>query len=188
MVDGSALLNAFLYGLMSSGVWREERGSNLLDGGAPFYDTYETADGGHVAVGALEPQFYAELLAGLGLADVGLPSQYDRAGWPVLRERFATAFQQRTRDEWAAAFSGSDACVAPVLTAGEAPAHPHCAARGTFTTSGGLVQPAPRPGSAARRTRSATAAQARGGHRRGAGRLGLSGERIAALRAAGTVG
>jgi alpha-methylacyl-CoA racemase len=189
MVDGSALLNAFLYGLISGGAWREERGSNLLDGGAPFYDTYETADGGHVAVGALEPQFYAELLAGLGLADAGLPSQYDRSGWPVLRERFTTAFKQRTRDEWAAAFSGSDACVAPVLTASEAPDHPHCAARGTFTTSGGLVQPAPAP----RFSRTPNAdpppppkpgadtADVLAG-------LGLSGERIAALRAAGTVG
>ena len=189
MVDGSALLNAFLYGLISAGAWREERGSNLLDGGAPFYDTYETAGGGHVAVGALEPQFYAELLAGLGLADADLPSQYDRAGWPALRERFTAVFKQRTRDEWAAAFSGSDACVAPVLTAGEAPAHPHCAARGTFTTSGGLVQPAPAPRFS--RTPSAdpppppkpgadTADVLAG--------LGLPGERIAALRAAGTVG
>jgi alpha-methylacyl-CoA racemase len=189
MVDGSALLNSFFYGLISGGAWHEERGSNLLDGGAPFYDTYETADGGHVAVGALEPQFYAELLAGLGLADAGLPSQYDRAGWPVLRERFTAAFKQRTRDEWTAAFSGSDACVAPVLTAGEAPAHPHCAARGTFTTIGGLVQPAPAP----RFSRTPNAdpppppkpgsdtAEVLAG-------LGLTGERIAALRAAGTVG
>jgi alpha-methylacyl-CoA racemase len=189
MVDGSALLNAFLYGLISGGAWREERGSNLLDGGAPFYDTYETADGGHVAVGALEPQFYAELLAGLGLADAGLPSQYDQSGWPLLRDRFTAAFKRRTRDEWAATFSGSDACVAPVLTAAEAPAHPHCAARGTFTTSGGLVQPAPAP----RFSRTPNAdppPPPRPGEDTDevlAG-LGLSGERITALRAAGTVG
>jgi crotonobetainyl-CoA:carnitine CoA-transferase CaiB-like acyl-CoA transferase len=147
MVDGSALLNTFLYGLIHAGVWREERGTNLLDGGAPFYDTYETADGGYVAVGALEPKFYAELLAGLGLADAGLPSQYDRPGWPVLRNRFAEAFKQRTRDEWAAAFASTDACVAPVLTPSEAPQHPHCVARGTFIVphGGHLPQPAPAP-------------------------------------------
>src|SRR5438067_8307039 len=108
MVDGSALLNAFLYGLLGRGLWREERGTNLLDGGAPFYDTYETADGRHVAVGALEPKFYASLLAGLGLDAADLPGQYDRSGWPVLRERFAAAFGKQTRDEWAERFAGSD--------------------------------------------------------------------------------
>ncbi|MGH3157002.1 MAG: CaiB/BaiF CoA transferase family protein, partial [Streptosporangiaceae bacterium] len=145
MVDGSALLNTFLYGLLSSGAWREERGTNLLDGGAPFYDTYQTADGRYVAVGALEPKFYAELLAGLGLADAGLPGQYDRAGWPVLRQRFTEAFARQTRDEWTATFSDSDACVAPVLTPSEAPYHPHTAARGTFLAGDGPVQPAPAP-------------------------------------------
>jgi alpha-methylacyl-CoA racemase len=189
MVDGSALLNSFLYGLLPGGAWREERGTNLLDGGAPFYDTYETADGGYVAVGALEPKFYAELLAGLGLAGAGLPGQYDRAGWPVLRQRFAEVFAQRTRDEWAEVFGGSDACVAPVLTPGEAPHHPHCAARGTFTGGAGPVQPAPAP----RFGRTAPAVPQpppRPGADTGAvlADLGLSGDQIAALRAAGTVG
>jgi alpha-methylacyl-CoA racemase len=189
MVDGSALLNTFLYGLLASGAWREERGTNLLDGGAPFYDTYETADGGHVAVGALEPKFYAELLAKLGLDDAGLPGQYDQAGWPVLRERFAAAFTQRTRDEWAEHFSGSDACVAPVLTPGEAPCHPHTAARGTFVETGGVVQPAPAP----RFSRTASGGPA-APPRPGADTetvlagLGLSGPEIAALRDGGTVG
>ena len=189
MVDGSALLNAFLYGLLAGGAWQQERGVNLLDGGAPFYDTYQTADGRYVAVGALEPKFYAELLAGLGLDGADLPGQYDRDGWPVLRERFAAAFQSKTRDEWAAAFTGTDACVAPVLTPGEAPAHPHAAARGTFTESGGVLQPAPAP----RFSRTASgrpAAPRRPGADTDAvlASLGLTGERIAALRAAGTVG
>ncbi len=145
MVDGSALLTSFLYGLRAGGGWRDERGTNLLDGGAPFYDTYETADGQYVAVGALERKFYAELIRGLGLGDAGLPDQYDRDGWPVLRARFADAFRQRTRAEWTGVFAGSDACVAPVLGPGEAPAHPHNAARGTFVEVGGLVQPGPAP-------------------------------------------
>jgi len=145
MVDGSALLTTFLYGMRAAGMWRDERGTNLLDGGAPFYDTYETADGQHVAVGALEPQFYAELLTRLGLDGEDLPAQHDPAGWPVLRARFTEVFKQRTRAQWAAVFEGTDACVAPVLTPGEAPGHPHNAARGTFADVGGVVQPAPAP-------------------------------------------
>jgi alpha-methylacyl-CoA racemase len=145
MVDGSALLTAFVYGLRARGGWRDERGVNLLDGGAPFYDTYATADGKYVAVGALEPQFYAALLAGLGLADAGLPAQMDVGNWPVLRARFTEVFGQRTRDEWVAVFDGTDACVAPVLSAGEAPEHPHNVARGVFTEVGGITQPAPAP-------------------------------------------
>jgi alpha-methylacyl-CoA racemase len=192
MVDGSALLNTFLYGLISGGAWREERGTNLLDGGAPFYDTYETSDAQHVAVGAIEPKFYAELLAGLGLGDADLPDQYDRAGWPVLRNRLTEAFLQRTRDEWAEAFSGSDACVAPVLAPGEAPHHPHCAARGTFLNGDngdGVVQPAPAP-RFGRTGCDTPRAPGRPGADTGAvlGDLGLSGEQIAGLRGAGTVG
>ena len=145
MVDGSALLTAFLHGMLAVGMWRDERGANLLDGAAPFYDTYETADGRHVAVGALEPQFYAELLTRLGLDGGDLPAQMDMAGWPVLRARFTEVFKQRTRDEWAAEFEGTDACVAAVLTLAEAPGHEHNAARGTFTDVGGIVQPAPAP-------------------------------------------
>jgi alpha-methylacyl-CoA racemase len=145
MVDGSALLTSFLYGLRAAGVWQDARGTNLLDGGAPFYDTYATADGRYVAVGALEPAFYAELLAGLGLAGAQLPAQHDRAGWPELRATFAAVFGQRTRDEWAQVFAGSDACVAPVLGPGEAPGHPHNRARAVFTEVGGLVQPSPAP-------------------------------------------
>ncbi len=145
MVDGSALLASFLYGLRAAGAWRDGRGTNLLDGGAPFYDTYRTADGRHMAVGALEPKFYAELLARLGLDPAGLPAQYDRSGWPALRAALAAAFGGRTQAEWAAVFDGSDACVAPVNSMADAPDHPHNAARGTFVDVGGLVQPAPAP-------------------------------------------
>ena len=145
MVDGSALLTAFLHGMLTAGLWPNPRGANTLDGGAPFYDTYATADGRFVAVGALEPAFYAALLGGLGLADAGLPGQYDRERWPELRERLAAAFATRTRDEWAAHFAGTDACVAPVLSPAEAPAHPHNRARETFVRVGGVPQPAPAP-------------------------------------------
>jgi alpha-methylacyl-CoA racemase len=145
MVDGSALLTAFVYGLRAGGGWQDRRGTNLLDGGAPFYDTYVTADGEYVAVGALEPQFYAALLAGLGLADEGLPAQHDRAGWPALRQRFAETFASRSRAEWEQVFAGTDACVAPVLSAAEAPSHPHALARSGFVDVGGVMQPAPAP-------------------------------------------
>ncbi|HEX9064989.1 MAG TPA: CaiB/BaiF CoA-transferase family protein [Streptosporangiaceae bacterium] len=145
MVDGSALLTSFIYGMRARGGWQDERGVNLLDGGAPFYDTYQAADGKFVAVGALEPQFYAALLHGLGLVGEDLPAQLDVSGWPVLRERFAAVFARRTRDEWAQEFAGTDACVAPVLSAAEVAAHPHNVARGVFTDVGGVTQPAPAP-------------------------------------------
>jgi crotonobetainyl-CoA:carnitine CoA-transferase CaiB-like acyl-CoA transferase len=188
MVDGSALLNSFLYGMLASGLWDEERGTNLLDGGAPFYDTYETSDGGHVAVGALEPKFYAELLAGLGLDAGELPDQLDRSGWPVLRQRFTEAFGKRTRDEWAEVFSGSDACVAPVLTPTEAPGHPHNTARGTFMT-GDAIQPAPAPRFGRTKT-STPQPPVRPGADTDAvlAGLGLPPEQIAQLRAAGVAG
>jgi crotonobetainyl-CoA:carnitine CoA-transferase CaiB-like acyl-CoA transferase len=146
MVDGSALLTTFLHGMLEAGAWSAPRGHNLLDGGAPFYDTYRTADGGFMAVGALEPPFYAELLAGLGLTeDPDLPAQGDRTGWETLRRRFAERFAQRTRDEWTTVFSELDACVAPVLSPLEAHGHPQNRARGTFVDVGGVRQPAPAP-------------------------------------------
>ncbi|MGC4768561.1 CaiB/BaiF CoA transferase family protein [Micromonospora sp. DT44] len=145
MVDGSALLTSFLHGLLGTGLWAAPRGRNLLDGGAPFYDTYATADGGFMAVGALEPAFYGELLTGLGLADAGLPHQYDPSGWDELRRRLTERFAERTRDEWTAIFADRDACVAPVLAPGDAYRHPHNAARGTFVEVAGEVQPAPAP-------------------------------------------
>ncbi len=189
MVDGSALLTSFLYGMRATGSWQDQRGSNLLDGGAPFYDTYATLDGGSVAVGALEPQFYAALLDGLGLAGAELPPQHDRAGWPVLRERFAGIFAARSRDEWAQIFDGTDACVSPVLTMAEAPVHPHATARDAFIEVGGVVQPAPAP----RFSRSAAGAP-KAPPRPGADTdavlsgLGLSDADLAALRARGVIG
>ena len=145
MVDGAALLTSFLYGLRAAGAWQNERGTNVLDGGAPFYDTYATADGRYMAVGALEPKFYDELLTRLELDGAGLPAQYDKSGWPVLRQRLAATFASRTQAEWDEIFAGSDACVAPVVSPRDAPSHPHNAARGTFTEAGGVVQPAPAP-------------------------------------------
>ena len=145
MVDGAALLTTQFHELLAAGLWREERGANLLDGGAPFYGVYETADGRHLAVGALEPQFYAELLRRLGLDAGDLPGQLDRDGWPLVRERLAALFRTRTREEWCELLAGTDACVAPVLGLGEAPAHPHNRARGTFVDVGGVVQPGPAP-------------------------------------------
>jgi alpha-methylacyl-CoA racemase len=146
MVDGSALLTAFLHGMIGAGAWPYPRGANLLDGGAPFYDTYRTADGGYMAVGALEPAFYAALLSGLRLdGDPALPEQYDRSGWPVLRARFADRFATRTRAEWTTVFETLDACVSPVLSPAEATAHPHNRARATFVEVAGVLQPAPAP-------------------------------------------
>lgn len=145
MVDGSALLTTMFHGLAASGLWSEDRGANLLDGGAPFYRCYRTADDRFVAVGALEPQFYAALLGGLGIDGDDLPAQYDRSAWPSVEERLAEAFAARTRDEWAEVFAGTDACVAPVLTLAEAASDSHAVARGAFVEVAGVVQPAPAP-------------------------------------------
>ena len=145
MIDGSALLATSHHGYMADGWWAPERESNLLDGGAPFYAIYETSDGGHVAVGALEPQFYQALLDGLGLKAGSLPPQMDRSGWPRMREAFAGRFLERTRDEWTRHFSGMDACVAPVLSLVEAPRHEHNIERETCAEIDGVVQPSPAP-------------------------------------------
>jgi alpha-methylacyl-CoA racemase len=145
MVDGASVLLQMAWSMLGDGSWRDEPASNLLDTGAPFYDTYECSDGRYVAVGALEPQFYRELLAGLGLDAAGLPAQLDREGWPVLRAAFSKAFASHTRDEWAAAFAGTDACVTPVLAFGEVAGHPHMAARKTIIEIDGVPQAAPAP-------------------------------------------
>ncbi|MCC6471909.1 MAG: CoA transferase [Alphaproteobacteria bacterium] len=145
MTDGAALLTAMFHGLAAMGLWTGTRGANLLDGGAPFYDTYETADGGYLAVGAIEPKFYAALVEGLGLAGADLPAQMDRANWPRLKARIAAAIRGRTRAAWEAVFAGSDACVAPILSMDEAARHPHNRARATFVEAFGLTQPAPAP-------------------------------------------
>jgi alpha-methylacyl-CoA racemase len=145
MVDSTAHLTTMFHGLLAAGAWTDRPGSNLLDGGAPFYGTYRTADDGWMAVGALEPAFYDELLGRLGIEASHAPDRTDPSTWPVLRQRLADAFASRTRDEWTEVFAGSDACVAPVLGLGEATRHPHLAARGTFVEHGGVVQPAPAP-------------------------------------------
>jgi alpha-methylacyl-CoA racemase len=145
MVDGAAYLAAGIYGLYSQGSWADERGVNVIDTGAPWYDVYCTKDGKWLSVGAIEKRFYAELLERLGLANEELPEQHDRKGWPVLRERFAAAIAGKTRDEWEQVFAGSDACVAPVLAMGEAEKHPHNEVRGTFQRRDGVLQPGPAP-------------------------------------------
>ncbi len=145
MVDGSALLMTMTYTLRAAGIWKDERGTNLLDTGAHFYEVYETSDGGYMGLGAIEPQFYAELIRLLGLDGEDLPPQMDRQAWPAMKQRFAAIFAGRTRAEWEAVFDGTDACVAPVLSPAEAPDHPHNRARGTFTEVAGVVQPAPAP-------------------------------------------
>jgi len=145
MVDGAALLMSLFHSMSAQGLWADEPGVNLLDSGAPFYDVYATADDRYVAVACLEPAFYAEWLRISGLADADLPAQYDVSGWPHLREVFAQVVRRRTRDEWAQLADGTDACVAPVLTMGEAPHHRHLSARGTFTEVDGLVQATPAP-------------------------------------------
>ena len=188
MVDGASSLVTMIYGMLGVDLWQDRRASNLLDGGAPFYDTYACADGGHVAVGALEPQFYAAFLEGLGLTGALPGGQYDVAHWPEHRRRFTEVFATRSRDEWAAVFAGTDACVTPVLGMREAPAHPHLAARGTFVEQGGISQPGPAP------RFSRTPGAVRGGARRvGADTRevltgwGFSADEVTALLAEGAV-
>jgi alpha-methylacyl-CoA racemase len=145
IIDGAALLATQLAGLRHGGLWGDQPGRNLLDGGAPFYAVYPAADGRMLAVGALEPGFFAELLAGLGLDPEQTPPQYDLAQWPRLRELIGQRLASRTRDEWVAVFAGSDACVAPVLSWDEAAEHPQLAGRGVYRDGHGVRQPAPAP-------------------------------------------
>jgi alpha-methylacyl-CoA racemase len=144
IVDGTASLNAMGAAFLASGTFKEERVANLLDGGAPYYDIYETSDGKHMSVGALEPQFYEELVDLLGIREVA-PDRYDLGRAEELRAVIADRFRERTQAEWAATFDGTDACVAPILPMSEATRHPHLEARGTFVEKDGLTQPAPAP-------------------------------------------
>jgi alpha-methylacyl-CoA racemase len=145
MVDGASSLMTMTYTLRQAGAWQDERGTNLLDTGAHFYEVYETSDGEYLAVGAIEPQFYAELIRRLGLEGEDLPAQMDKSAWPAMKERFAALFAARTRKEWEEVFDGSDACVAPVLPLAEAADHPHNRARNLITEVAGVLQPAPSP-------------------------------------------
>lgn len=144
IVDGASHLAAMIHGMLAAGGWQDRRAANLLDGGCPYYGTYETADGKYMAVGALEPQFYDEFLELLGITEFA-SARKDWSRWGELREAVTARFKSRTRDEWTAVFEGTDACAAPVLSLREAPHHPHLAARGTFTDHGGITQPAPAP-------------------------------------------
>jgi alpha-methylacyl-CoA racemase len=145
MVDGAASLASIFFGLSASGSWDRPRGENLLDGGAPFYATYETVDARFVALGALEPKFFAELAQRIGLDARFVKHQHDRTLWPEMRDAIGQIIKTRTRDEWCAALEGTDACFAPVLSLTEAPLHAHAASRNAFITVGGVVQPAPAP-------------------------------------------
>jgi len=145
MTDGAASLMTMFYGMTAMGIWKDERGSNMLDGGAHFYDTYETKDGKFVAIGSIEPQFYKELLLKTGIDDLAFAAQMDRNAWPALKEKLAAVIKTKTRDEWDAIMQGSEVCYAPVLSLAEAPKHPHNAARQTFIERDGVVQPAPAP-------------------------------------------
>ncbi len=145
MVDGAASLMSIFYGMTASGAWKAQRASNLLDGGAPFYDTYETSDGRYVSIGALEPKFFAEMAQRIGLDARFIKGQQDRKLWPEMRAAMTDIFRGKTRDEWSALLAGSDACFAPVLTIEEAPKHAHALERGGFIDIGGVMQPAPAP-------------------------------------------
>ena len=151
MVDGSAVLMMMMWAFSAMGIWSEERGTNMLDTGAHYYDTYECKDGGFVSIGSIEPQFYAQLLELTGLEEdytsrgESLPNQNDKARWGEMKERLGAIFMTRTRDEWSAVMEGTDVCFAPVLTMQEATQHPHNVERGTFTEVAGIVQPAPAP-------------------------------------------
>ncbi|HET8617985.1 MAG TPA: CaiB/BaiF CoA-transferase family protein [Acidimicrobiales bacterium] len=188
MVDGAASLMTMTHSFRAMGIWNDERGTNMLDTGAHFYDVYETADGRYVSIGSIEPQFYAELLRLTGLEGEDLPWQQDRAQWPAMKERLAAIFRTKSRAEWCEIMEGTDVCFAPVLTIPEAVEHPHNAARGTFVEVAGLRQPGPAP------RFSRTAAEV-GGPPAHAGQhtdevlagAGFDAERIAKLREAGAI-
>jgi alpha-methylacyl-CoA racemase len=188
MVDGAAALMALVHAMRARGHWSETREANLLDGGAPFYRCYECACGNFIAVGALEPQFFAELVARAGLPEDHRATQMQARDWPGRRAAYAEVFRQKTREDWAAIFAGSDACATPVLSWSEAPGHPHLAARGTFIAPGGVPQQAPAPRFA--RNAPDRPAPPRAAGADGAALLaeaGFDAAAIAALRAAGAL-
>jgi alpha-methylacyl-CoA racemase len=189
MVDGAALLMAPIYAMMARGRWGPERGANYLDGAAVFYDTYECADGRWLAVGPIEPQFWAEMLRLLSLDPARFERRMEPAHWPALKEELAAAFRARTRDDWVGVFEGTDACVCAVLSMEEAPRHPHNAARGTFLSRDGAVQPAPAPRFGRTAPESGRPPPLRGEHTDEVlAEAGLGRDETAALRGAGAIG
>ena len=189
MVDGASALMSVFYGTRAVGFWNDERGSNVLDGGAHFYNVYETKDGGYISIGSIEPQFYRELIEGLGLAGQELPEQFDADGWPEMKSRLEALFKTRTREQWCELLEGSDVCFAPVLSMGEAAAHPHMKARGTFVAPDGVVQPAPAPRFSRSRAEISRSPVATGADTEALlSEHGFSAEEIARLRADGAIG
>jgi alpha-methylacyl-CoA racemase len=188
MTDGAALLMSMIYGFKAAGTWNGVRGDNILDGGAHFYGTYRCADDKWIAIGAIEPQFYALLLEKCGIADVAFHPQRERTRWPELKARLASVFLTKTRDEWCALMEGTDVCFAPVLDLDEAPRHPHNRARQTFLDIDEVVQPAPAPRFSRSAAQIASPPPAVGEHtERILADLGFSAEAIAGLREAGAV-
>ena len=188
MVDGAASLMSMTWSFRAMWIWSDERGTNMLDTGAHFYDTYETADGKYVSIGSIEPQFYAELLRLTEIDPASLPSQHDKRHWPELKERFAQVFKGKTRDEWCEIMEHTDVCFAPVLPMVEAPEHPHIKGRGTFTEVAGVTQPAPAP----RFSRTPGSIERPPPHAgqhtdEVLGEWGLAAERIAELKASGAI-
>ena len=189
MTDGSASLMTMAHSFLAAGLSTERRGANLLDTGAHFYEVYETADARFVAVGAIEPRFYAALVEGLGLDAAELPRQMDAASWPTMKARFAERFKSKTRDEWEAHFAGTEACVAPVLSPLEAIDHPHNVARATFVEIAGVRQPGPAPRFSRTASEVASPPEQPGRSTTAAlERWGVASARIDALRAAGALG
>jgi len=189
MVDGTAILMSMIWGFRVMGAFDENaRGTNVLDTGAPFYDTYECADGKFISLGSLEVQFYEELFKKTGLASEGLPEQMDRDGWPVLRERFTELFKTKTRAEWCGLLEGGDSCFAPVLTMSEAAEHPHIRARNTVVEHDGILQPAPAPRFSRTKAEIRRGAPKPGEHTDEVlGEWGFSGNEIAQLRASAAI-
>jgi alpha-methylacyl-CoA racemase len=188
MVDGAAYLSTAIHGMKALGLWQEERGTNILDSGAPWYDTYATSDGKFIAIGPVEQRFFQELLVRLEIDPATFPGQFDRIRWPEMRERLAGVFKSKTRDQWCEVMQGSDACFAPVLTLSEAPTHPHNRVRDTFIDIEGVIQPAPAPRFSRSKTSIPHAPPVIGANADQAlGDWGFDPQEIAALRQAGAL-
>jgi alpha-methylacyl-CoA racemase len=188
MTDGAASLMSMFYGFKAMGMWQDEKGANLLDGGAHFYDTYETSDGKWISIGSIEPQFYALLLEKAGLSDPEFQAQMDRAKWPSLKEKIARVIATQTRDAWDKIMEGTDVCYAPVLSLTEAPNHAHNKARATFIEIDGVVQPAPAPRFSRTKPEVQGSAPTAGQHNdQILGDWGFSSGDIAALKSSGAI-